>query len=194
MNTIITEQFDEGEMPVDIYQKLSDNRILFICDSLTDKLATDIASTLMLKDIENPEAKITLFINSDGGDIRNAFMIYDVINMIEAPVETVCMGSAADEAAIILAAGTPGLRLATQNAVIAVSQLVHDWMSISDLTDAKVLLEQATYDNKRMMEIFAKTTKKTLKQVMSDFERRVFMSSSQAVKYGLIDKVISFAR
>ncbi len=192
LNTILIESTEQGDFPVDIYQKLSNDRILFICDRIDDKIATDITATLLLKDAEDSEKKITLFINSDGGDIRNALMIYDMMSMIEAPIETVCIGSAMDEAAIILAAGSPGFRLATKNSIIAVSQLVHEWMSYSDLTDAKKVLDQAVSDNKKMMEIFAKTTRKPLKQVMDDFERRVFMNAPQAVKYGLIDKVVSF--
>jgi ATP-dependent Clp protease protease subunit len=181
-------------MPVDIYQKLSNDRILFICNNIDDKLATDIVATLLLKDAEDTDKKITLFINSDGGDIRNVLMIYDMMKMIESPIETVCIGSAMDEAAIILAAGTPGMRLATKNSVIAVSQLVTNWASFSDMTDAKKALEKVTADNKKMMDIFAKSTKKTYKQVSEDFDRRVFMNASEAVKYGLIDHVVGSAK
>jgi ATP-dependent Clp protease protease subunit len=99
-----------------------------------------------------------------------------------------------DEASIILASGAPGMRFATKNSVIAASQLVHDWMTRANLTDAKKYLELALADNKRMMEILAKATNKTLKQVMNDFDRRVFMTAPQAVKYGLIDKVVNFSK
>lgn len=194
LNTIVTETTEHGEIPMDVYQKLSNDRILFISESIDDGLASDITATLLLKDAEDSEKKITLFINSQGGDIRNALMICDMINMIEAPVETVCIGAAMDEASIILASGAPGMRFATKNSVIAASQLVHDWMTRANLTDAKKYLELALADNKRMMEILAKATKKTLKQVMSDFDRRVFMTAPQAVKYGLIDKVVSFSK
>ena len=190
MNTIVTETTLHGEVPIDIYQKLSNDRILFVCDQIDDKLATDIVATLLLKDSEAPEEKITLFINSEGGDIRNVLMIYDMINMIQSPVETVCIGSALDEAAILLTAGTPGLRLATKNSIISVGQLVHDWTNYSDLTDAKKILEQSMGDNKKMMEIIAKSTGKSFKQANEDFNRRVFMNCNQAIKYGLIDKVI----
>ena len=192
MNTIITETTEHGEMPLDVYQKLSNDRILFICNDITDELATDITATLLLKDAEDPDKKITLFINSDGGDIRNIFMIYDMMNMISAPIETVCIGAAMDEAAVLLTAGTPGMRFATKNCRIAASQLVNDWMMRANLTDAKKYLDVAMADNKRMMEIFAKTTGKTIKQVSQDLDRRVFFSASQAVKYGFIDRVINF--
>lgn len=194
MNTILFETTEHGEIPVDIYQKLANDRILFICNSIDDKLATDIVATLLLKDAEDSEKKITLFINSDGGDIRNVLMIYDMMCIIEAPVETVCIGSAMDEAAIILAAGSPGMRHATKNSVIAVSQLVADGSAFSDLTDAKKTLERVTGDNKKMMDILAKSTNKPIKKVMEDFERRVFMSGAEAAKYGLIDSVVGLIK
>lgn len=194
MNTIVTETTEHGEVPMDVYQKLANDRILFICNHIDDALATDITATLLLKDSEDPEKKITLFINSDGGDIRNVLMICDMMNMIDAPIETVCIGAAMDEAALILTSGTPGCRFATKNSVIAVSQLVHDWSTRANLTDAKKIMALSTQDNKRMMDVIAKTTGKTSKQVMEDFNRRVFMNASQAVKYGLIDKVVSFSK
>jgi ATP-dependent Clp protease protease subunit len=191
LNTLVIESTENGDMPVDVYQKLSNDRILFICDQITDELATDIVATLLLKDVEDPDSKITLFINSDGGDIRNALMIYDTMSIISAPIETVCIGSAMDEAALILAGGTPGLRFATKNSVIAVSHLVHDWYTNANLTDAKKILDQSMSDNKKMMEVIAKSCKKTLKQVLEDFDRRVFMTANQAAKYGIIDKVVA---
>jgi ATP-dependent Clp protease, protease subunit len=194
LNTLVLETNEHGDFPVDVYQKLSNDRILFICDTITDAVASDIVATLLLKDAEDSEKKITLFINSMGGDIRNALMIYDMMQMIDSPIETVCIGSAMDEAALILAAGTPGMRLATKNCRIAVSQLVHDWVTNTNLTDAKKILDLAMQDNKRMMDILAKCTGKSAKQVTQDFERRVFMNPAQAVKYNLIDKVIKASK
>lgn len=192
MNTIVTETTEHGEMPIDIYQKLSNDRILFLCDIIDDKLATDVVATLLLKDSEDSEKKITLFINSEGGDIRNVLMIYDMMCLIQAPIETVCIGSAMDESALILAAGTPGMRLVTKNSLVSINQLTHDWTNYSDLTDAKKVLDQCMGDNKKMMDIIAKSSGKTLKQVVEDFNRRVFMNCNQTVKYGLADKVVTF--
>lgn len=190
MNTIITETTEHGEMPLDVYQKLADDRILFITDELSDELATDITATLLLKDNEDDIKKISLFINSAGGNIRNAFMIVDMMNVISAPVETVCIGEAIDEAALILASGTPGMRLATKNAVVGVSQLVQDWHAHANLTDAKIYMDLLVNDNKRMMETLSKATGKTISQVSKDLERRVWLNSQQAMRYGLIDKVV----
>jgi ATP-dependent Clp protease protease subunit len=191
MNTIVTETVEKGEeVVVDVYTKLSEDRILFISDFIDDKLATDICATLLLKDAESSDEKITLFINSNGGDIRNVFMIYDVMNMIKSPVETVCIGAAVDEPVVLLASGTPGMRLATKNSMICVSQLIHDYTTYADLTEAKTILTQSLNDNKRMMEIISKFTHHPLKKVLADFERKVFMSANQALKYGIIDRII----
>ncbi len=190
MNTIIAEATEQGEVAIDIYQKLANGRILFISDFIDDKVATDITATLLLKNIEDDKHKISLIINSNGGDIRSVFMIYDMINIIAAPVETVCVGSAIGEAVILLAAGAPGMRMATKNSIIAVNQLTYDWTNYSDLADAKEVLNQSVADNKKMMEILAKRAKKSLKQVMSDFDRRVFMNANQAAQYGIIDKIV----
>ena len=191
MNTIITETVENSqEVVVDVYTKLSDSRVLFICDTIDDKLATDICATLLLKDAESSDDKISLFINSTGGNIRNVFMIYDVMNLIEAPIETVCIGAAIDEAALLLIAGTPGMRMATKNSVICVSQLVNDYTTHADLTDAKILLTQSLNDNKRMMDIISKATSHPIKEVLETFKRKVFMNANQALKYNIIDRII----
>ncbi len=190
MNTTVTEHTEHGDMPINIYHRLSNDRILFITNHIDDMMATSIVASLLLKDSEAVE-EITLFINSEGGDLRNALMIIDTMNLISSPIKTVCIGSAMDEAALILTSGTPGLRFATQHATISVSQLVNDWMSVSDMTDAKTNLNQSMLDNKKIMEILAKCTGKPIKEVTTYFDRRVFMSGLQAAKYGLIDKLIS---
>lgn len=181
---------EHGEIAIDIYSKLANDRMLFINDAIDDRQATDIIATLLLKDSEDSSKKITLFLNSSGGDIRSVFMIYDVMSMISCPIETVCTGSALDEALILLTAGTKGMRFATNNCVIAANQLVHSAMYYSDLTNAKAMLDQSVKDNNRMMEILSKGTGKTKKQVSSDFDRRVFMDCKQALRYGLIDRIV----
>jgi len=192
LNTIVSEPTEHGDIPVDVYHKLSNDRILFLYNQITDNLATDIVATLLLKDAENSEKKITIFINSHGGDIRNIFMICDMMKMVSSPIETVCIGSACNEAALILGSGTPGMRFATKNSLIIMGQLTNEWSTHTNLTNAKKYLNLAVSDNKRMMESFAKITKKPVNQIMKDLEREVFLSASAAVKYNLIDKVIAF--
>ncbi len=194
MNTIITETTDQGEIALDVYQKLSNDRILFVSGDIDDEMAADISATLLLKDSEDPDSKITMFINSRGGDIRNALAIYDMMTMIEAPIETVCIGSAMKEAVILLVAGSPGMRYATKHSVICVGQLVNSYLQHSDITDAKTLLDHSLSDNKKMMSVIAKQTNLPLKQVMLEYERLVFMDSKQALKRGFIDKIVSFRK
>lgn len=194
LNTILYEDSEHGEMPIDVYQKLANNRILFITGPIDDNLASDITATLLLKDQEDPDKKIVLFINSPGGDIRNVFMIYDMIQMIDAPVETVCIGEAFFEAAILLAAGDPGSRFATKNSIIAVGQLEQHFHTQTDMVNAKKMLDLFAEDNQRMMKVIAETSGKTLKQVMMNFDRTVFMTAVKAAKYGLVDKVITFSK
>jgi ATP-dependent Clp protease protease subunit len=191
LNTIITETTEQGEIAIDVFQRLAADRIFFISGTLDDDLTADITASLLISDNEDSENKISLFINSQGGDIRNALAICDVMAMMESPIETVCLGAAMKEAALILVAGSPGMRFATKHSVICVGQLIHDDMQISDLTEAKTALGQSLNDNKRMMEIIAKRTGKSLSQVMTDFERKIFMNSQEALNYGLIDKVIA---
>jgi ATP-dependent Clp protease, protease subunit len=191
LNTIVTETTEYGEVPIDIYQKLSNDRILFINDDLSDKLASDLCATLLLKDSESSTEKITLFINAEHGDPRNAFMVYDVMRMVECPIETICIGSAMDECAIILAAGSPGMRFATQNSAIAIGPLVSNHVGYSNIANAKQALDQAVRDNKKMMEAFARHSGKTLQDTLSFFDKRVFLTPTAAVKRGIIDKVIT---
>jgi ATP-dependent Clp protease protease subunit len=193
LNTIVTEINEQGEeIALDVFQKLSNDRILFIVGDINDDIASDVIATLLLRDSENSEQKITIFINSQGGDIRSTFAIYDAMCLVESPIETFCIGTAMQNAVILLTAGTPGMRLATKHSVICIEQLVNDYMRHSDLTEAKTSLALSLDDNKRMMNIFAKSTNKPIKQIMSDFDRKVFMSTQQALKYGFIDKIAPF--
>lgn len=191
MNTTLLEHTDFGDIPVDIFSKLSnDRRILFLNDRITDEIATELSATLLLKDMENNEEKISLFINAEGGDIRAILMIYDTIKMLVSPLETICCGSAMNEVVLLLAAGTKGMRSATPNAVISPSQLIHDQSYISDLIDAKSAMDRSIRDNKNFMTAFAKATNKKINTVMKDFERKKFLNAKQAKKYGIIDQII----
>ena len=194
MNTIVIEQTEMGDTPLDVYQKLSNDRILFVTGDIDEKTATDICATLLLKSHENEEKKITLFINSNGGNIRDVFMIYDMMLMIDAPIETVCVGAAADEVAVLLVAGEPGMRLATKNSLISVGQLENKYGMHANMVDAKKYMQMTEEDNKRYLSVIAENSGKTLKQISENFDRRVFMNATKALKYGLIDKIVSFSK
>lgn len=190
MNIVVTEETDNGEVLVDIYSKLASDRILFIHDRIDDKLATDIMATLMLKDSEDSNSKISIFINSEGGDLRSIFMIYDAMKIVQSPIETFCVGEAFDEVVLLLAAGTPGMRHATENSIICASQLLSNGTLYSDISDAFILMDRIKRDNKNFITALAKCVKKPTKTVMADLERKKFFSAKQAVQYGLIDSIV----
>jgi ATP-dependent Clp protease protease subunit len=192
LNTLVLEQTENGDIAMDVYQKLAQDRILFLSEDLHDDLATDMVATLLLKDSEDPDKKITLFINSHGGDIRNAFMIYDVMTMLQAPIETVCIGAAMDEALILLAGGEPGMRFATKHAIIAATQLLPGLHMHTDLPGAKAMMHQHKLDNDRLIDILSKTSGKTVAKIKQDFDRRVFFNAAQALKYGFIDGIVKY--
>lgn len=189
MNTLITEEGEMGHPEIlDVFSRLAEDRILFITDYIDDRISTDICATLLLMDGESTEDKITLFINSEGGECRSIFAIYDLMELIKSPIETVCIGSAMNEAVLLLAAGDK--RLATKNAVICPSQLVQEKYYQVDLTDAKATSERLDKDNKAFMKALAKKVGKKMSEVIIDFEKRTYLSATQAQKYGLIDGVI----
>jgi len=190
LNTLILEQTDRGDVVFDVYQKLAHDRVLFINDFIDDKLATDICATLILKSFETPDDKISLLINADGGNIRSIFTIYDTMMMIKSPIETICIGSAMEEPVLLLAAGTKGMRYATKNSVICPSQLLHDASYQTDLTDAKSLLDKVKNDNKQFLTCLSKCVGKTYAFLAKDLDRKKFMNSTQAQKYGIIDHVM----
>ena len=179
-----------GEVLIDVYQKLANDRILFITDYITDDLASMIVATLLLKDQESSTEKITLFINSPGGSIRNIFMIYDVMSFLKSSVETICTGEVLNESFLLLIGGTKGMRMATQHASICVSQLINNWHTHTNMVDGKNLMQQMKNDNDRLLKILSKSTGKSIKQLKTDFDRPMYFNAGKAVKYGLIDKVI----
>lgn len=192
MNTIITELTDNGEVSYDVFSKLVDNRILFLYNHIDDDIAADIVAALLYLDhnCEDIEKKISLYINSESGDIRSIFMIYDMMRMIKSPIETFCIGSAAGEPALILAAGTKGMRFATKNSIIKLGQLTHCRSIHSDIMNAEILLDQLKKDNIKYLEAMHECTGKSLKTLTKDSEKDFYMTADIAKKYGFIDAII----
>lgn len=197
MNTLVVEEVEMGEgdqtelvdTVADVYKILSEDRVLFISDFIDDKVASDVVATLLVKESENNKAQISIVLNSPGGDIRSVFMIYDMMKIMKSPINTICMGSVMSEAVLILAAGTPGLRFVTPNAMISPCQITYDMAHYSDLVNAKITMDQIQSDNKLFIGALAKCVKKPVSEVMADFERRVFFNAVQAKSYGIVDKL-----
>ena len=190
MNTLVLEEHGEHEIVVNVYQRLADNRILFIDSIIDDRVAVDITANLLMKDIQDPVNKISIFLNSYGGNVRSIFTIYDMMKIIRAPIEVICMGAAFSEAILILAAGTPGMRYATPNAMICPSQISYGGSHYSDLTDAQITMSQIKLDNKKFIEALAKNIGKSTKEVMEDLARRQYFTPQQSKNYGIIDGIV----
>ena len=192
MNILVNEEDqDSGEInTIDVFSRLANDRILMLGD-LDDSEVSEMVAVLLLRDLENSIDKISLFINSEVISVRAAFTFLDMMSLCEAPIETIVQGHCfGGEATAILASGTKGMRYATPNAVIAPCQIIDDKMFQSDIHDAKSILTRLQQDNKSLMGIIAKATGKKVKDVMKDFEKQEYMSAKDALKYGLIDKVI----
>lgn len=190
MNTLVLEEHGEHEVVVNVYQKLADNRILFIDNYIDDRIAVDITAALLMKDVQDPVNKISIFLNAYGGSVRSVFMIYDMMKIIRAPLEVICMGAAMSEAVLILAAGTPGMRYATPNAMICPNQLAYGGSHYSDLTDAEITMSQIKLDNKKFIDALAKNVGKPAKEVMKDLDRRQYFTPQQSKNYGIIDGIV----
>jgi ATP-dependent Clp protease, protease subunit len=190
VNIILNEDPESGLPPTDVFSKLARDRVLFVGD-LEDQEASNIVATLLLKDLEDSTEKITLIINSLGGDVRNAFMIYDMMQMIASPIETICIGEAWQVAVLLLAGGTKGMRYATRNSVICPCQLIQDNYSQTDVKGVKDMLSRSERDNKNLIAALAKATGKKTSDMMKDLERQQYLSAKEAKSWGLIDRVLT---
>lgn len=193
MNELVLEKSGNvAEDRIDVFSKLLENRIVFVDNLLSDEATCNIIAVLLYLDKESQD-KITLFINSEGGDIRNVFALYDAMNLIGAPLETFCMGSAMHESVLLLAAGEAGCRLATKNADICLSQINSSsghYMGYGDLTTTKISHDKILKDNEAFLKELSKVTGRAVGQLRKDTERQLFLTSSQAIKHGIVDKVV----
>ena len=198
MNTVITESESCGECgqnaSYDVFSKLINDRILFLYDHIDDRVATDIVAALLYMDHLDDKSKISIYINSEGGDIRSVFMIFDVMRLIKSPIQTICLGSATFAPVLLLAAGTKGMRYATKSSIVCLSQLFSDGVSYVDMTNAKITFEQIKKDNHQLISAMSKLIKKPVAKLMKDCERKLFLNPVQAKKYGVIDHVIEWKK
>lgn len=190
MHHIILEKIaNTEEIPVNVFSRLIQNRIIFVDDLYSDQAAANILAALLFLD-KTGDTKITMFINAEGGDIRNVFMIYDAMQLLVSPVETFCIGSAMREVVLLLAAGNQGSRFISKIADVCISQVTAQYMSHSDLTDTKISHDKIIKDNDTFLKELAKLTGKSFQELKADTERQMFLTATQAVNYGIVDKVV----
>ncbi|OGY85092.1 MAG: ATP-dependent Clp endopeptidase, proteolytic subunit ClpP [Candidatus Kerfeldbacteria bacterium RIFCSPHIGHO2_12_FULL_48_17] len=184
----VIEKSHSGERAYDIYSRLLKERIIFLGTGIDDAVANTVIAQLLFLESEDKSKDIKLYINSPGGSVTAGLGIYDTMQYIKADVVTICVGMAASMAAVLLAAGAKGKRWALPNAEVMIHQVMGG--TEGQATDIKIRAEHILKIKKRLNVILAKHTGQTERKIEEDTERDNFMSADEALKYGLIDKVI----
>lgn len=190
-NTLIPTVIDKvagQERAYDIYSRLLEDRIIFLWDAIDSGVANTVIAQLLFLEKQDPKAPITLYVNSPGGHVTAGLAIYDVMQYVQCDIITVCVWLAASMGSIILAWGTQGKRYALPNSEIMIHQPLGwaEWQA----TDIKLAAEHIIKTGERLYGILAYHTGKDIKQVEKDCDRDNFMTVEEALKYGLIDKII----
>lgn len=185
---MVIEQTSRGERSYDIYSRLLKERIIFLLGEVEDHMANLVVAQLLFLESENPEKDISLYINSPGGVVTAGLAIYDTMQFIKPDVSTLCIGQAASAAALLLCAGADGKRFCLPNSRVMIHQPLGGYRG--QATDIEIHARETLAVRERLNSIMAKHTNKTPDQIMRDTERDNFMSASQAMEYGLIDKVL----
>lgn len=176
----------------DTYIKLAQHRALFIAEAVTDRMAADLSALLLYLDNESHEDTIEMYIHSDGGAATGLANIYDVMQMISAPIKTICIGKCYSAAAVMLAAGTKGERYAFKNASIMIHGIQAGFpIPGHDMTNSKNYLKFLQDNNDSIMKMLALHTGHTLDKVKEDCKQDVWMNAKQALEYGIIDHIIT---
>jgi ATP-dependent Clp protease protease subunit len=174
---------------IDIYTRLSQERIIFLGQEVNDSIANRIVAFLLYLDSEDPSKPIYLYINSPGGSVTAGMAIYDTMQYIKSEVITICVGLAASMGAFLLASGSPGKRLALPHARIMIHQPMGG-TGRRQATDIDIEAREILRIRQQLNEIMAERTKQTIEKIAKDTDRDYFLSAAEAQEYGLIDKVI----
>ncbi len=185
----VVEQTNRGERAYDLYSRLLKERIIFLGTPVDDTIANLVCAQLLHLEADNPDSAINIYINSPGGDITALFAIYDTMQYIKPEISTICFGQAASAAAVLLAAGTPGKRLALPHARILLHQ---PWGSGGgQATDIEIQAREILRMKDLLNQILARHTGQELARIEKDTDRDFVLEADAAREYGIIDEVIS---
>ena len=185
---MVIEQSGRGERAYDIYSRLLKERVVFLVGPVTEVTANLIVAQLLFLESENPDKDIFFYINSPGGSVSAGLAIYDTMQFIKPDVSTLCVGQAASMGALLLAAGDPGKRFCLPNSRVMIHQPMGGYQG--QATDIEIHAKEILYLRGRLNEILSKHTGKSIEVIQRDTERDFFMSGQEAVKYGIVDKVL----
>ncbi|HNX62118.1 MAG TPA: ATP-dependent Clp endopeptidase proteolytic subunit ClpP [Candidatus Limiplasma sp.] len=184
---MVIEQTNRGERSFDIYSRLLKDRIVFLGGEIDDDTANVVVAQLLFLEMENPDADISLYINSPGGSVTAGMAIFDTMNYIKPNVRTVCVGMAASMGAFLLMAGQKGKRLALPNSEVMIHQPLGG--ASGQATDVQIRAEWLLKTKQKMNRLIAEMTGQPLTKVEKDVERDYFMGAEEALKYGIIDEI-----
>ena len=185
----VVEQTGRGERSYDIYSRLLKDRIIMLSGEVNDQVASTIVAQLLFLEAQDPDKDIYFYINSPGGVITSGLSMYDTMNYIKPDIVTICMGQAASMGAFLLSSGTKGKRYALPHARIMIHQPSGGAQGQS--TDIQIQAQEIQRLKDTLNAILAEQTGKTAKRLEKDTERDNFMSSEEALEYGLIDKILT---
>ncbi|MFO0780548.1 MAG: ATP-dependent Clp endopeptidase proteolytic subunit ClpP [Candidatus Gracilibacteria bacterium] len=185
----VIEKTNMGERAYDIYSRLLKERIIILGSGINDAVANTIIAQLLFLENENPKKDITMYIQSPGGHVTAGLAIYDTMQLIQCDVSTVCIGIAASMGAVLLAGGAAGKRFALPNAEVMIHQPLGG--TEGQASDIFIHATHILKTKDRLNNILAKHTGQALKTIEKDTDRDNFMSAEEAMKYGLVDKIIS---
>ena len=179
-----------GERSYDIFSRLLKNRIILLSGEIDDILANTVVAELLYLDSLSHE-DISIYINSPGGNVTSGFAIYDTMNFIKSDVSTICLGMAASMAAFLLSSGKEGKRYALPNSEVMIHQPRGG--ASGQATEIKIAAEHILKTKKKLNEILAKNTGKSIKQIENDTDRDNYLTANDAKDYGLVDKILTIA-
>ena len=186
----VVEQTSRGERTYDLYSRLLKDNIIFLQTPIDDTVASVICAQLIHLESENPDKDINIYINSPGGDITSLFAIYDTMQFIKNDIATICLGQAASAAAVLLAAGTKGKRLALPHSRVLLHQ-PYGQVGYGQVTDLEIAAREILRMRELLEEVLALHTGQTMERVHADTDRDFVMEANEAIAYGIIDDVLS---
>jgi ATP-dependent Clp protease protease subunit len=185
---MVIEQSGRGARADDIYSRLLKERVVFLVGPVTEVTANLIVAQLLFLESENPDKDIFFYINSPGGSVSAGLAIYDTMQFIKPDVSTLCVGQAASMGSLLMAAGDKGKRYALPNSRVMIHQPMGGFQG--QASDIEIHAKEILYLRGRLNEILAKHTGKSVEVIARDTERDFFMSAEEAVKYGIVDRVL----
>lgn len=185
----VIDSTEKNERAYDIYSRLLKDRIVFLSGEVTEDTATSVVAQLLFLESQSSDKDISLYINSPGGSVTAGMAIYDTMNYIRCDVSTICVGMAASMGAFLLAGGAKGKRFALSNAEIMIHQPLG--ASSGQATDLQIAAEHILHTKEKLNSILARNCGKEIAQITLDSDRNNWMNADEALRYGLIDKVIT---